>query len=96
MYEYKPTTVDYGFDPSIDLKPVDPYGFVDLREAYVSGSVPGIVSVDDTRFNGVADPSVMMERPKDNFERMRQAEYVKSVLQTAAKAEAEAGHSETA
>ena len=76
------------FNPDIDLHTVDQFGFIDLRKAYESSSIPGDSSYLDTYFNGVLDPSDMLPRPKDNFERMRQAEYVKSVLKSAAAAEA--------
>lgn len=89
MYDYNLVPKrDFGYDPEVDLHKVDPEGVLDLREAFVNGMIPADVSVDDTRFNGVADPSVLMERPKDSFERMRQYEYVKSSLQ-AARANAE-------
>lgn len=82
---------EFKFDPTVDRRAVDPFGFFDLRDAYRNGNVPGDVAIEDERFNGVQDPSAVMDRPKDQFEAMRQAEYVKESLQ-AAQANAEAGH----
>lgn len=89
MYDYKKLTKrEFKFDPSRDRKQVDPFGFFDLREAYINGSVPADVSLNDEVFNGVQDPSALLDRPKDMFEAQRQAAYVKESLQ-AAKANAE-------
>lgn len=89
MYDpkrYKPTLGHY--NPQVDRSPVDQFGFVDLRKAYESGSIPGNATFLDEHSNGIIDPDDVMNRPKDNFERMRQVTYVKSVLKSAAEAEA--------
>lgn len=67
------------FDPSIDLQPVDQFGFVNLRKAYDQGVVPGNVTFNDESFNGML-PDDVMRRPHDVFDRYRQADYVKGVL----------------
>lgn len=96
MYDYSKLTLrSYDYDPSVDLHKVDPTGEVNLRKAYAHGAIDGAVSFEEGAFNGVQDPDVLLPRPKDQFERIRQAEYVKESLR-AAKADAEAGHSEGA
>lgn len=75
------------FDSKRDRKSVDQVGFIDLRKTFESGSIPGNASFLDEHCNGVVDPEDMMYRPKDNFERMRQAEYVKSALKSVPKTE---------
>ena len=84
MYDYNllPKPV-FGFDPKVDLQAVDQSGVIDLHKAVVNGVIDGDITVTDEMFNGVQDPSVLMPRPKDNFERMRQGEYVKSSLKAA-------------
>lgn len=89
MYDpkrYKSTAGHY--NPVIDRSPVDQFGFVDLRKAYETGSIPGNATFLDEHSNGIVDPDDVMNRPKDNFERMRQMNYVKSALKSAAEAEA--------
>lgn len=82
------------FDPKRDRKSVDQVGFIDLRQTFESGSIPGNASFLDEHCNGVVDPDDMMYRPKDNFERMRQAEFVKSALKSVPKAEPQESTSE--
>lgn len=82
------------FDPKRDRKSVDQHGFIDLRKTFESGSIPGNASFLDEHCNGVVDPDDMLPRPKDNFERMRQADFVKSALKAAAKAEPKQSTSE--
>lgn len=80
------------YNPEFDRQAVDQTGIIDVREAFVNGVIDGSVSVVAESFNGVLDPSVILPRPKDQFEAMRQAEYVRTTLR-AAKADAEAGQS---
>lgn len=80
------------YDPRVDMRPVDPNGFLDLDKMSANGVIDGDILVDDSRFNGVADPDAMLPRPLDQFERIRQFSSVKESLK-AAKANAEAGHS---
>lgn len=79
------------FNEKTDLRPTDQFGFVNLREAYDKGVVPGTVTlVDDESFNGML-PADVMQRPLDIFERYRQRNYVKDALnKKAAEAKAEA------
>lgn len=72
------------FDPKVDLQPVDQFGFVNLRQAYDKGVVPGNVGFSDESFNGML-PDDVMKRPHDVFERYRQGQYVKGVLSARAR-----------
>lgn len=56
------------FDPRRDIAAVDSTGFLDLQKAFVSGSVPAEVSITETAFNNIDDPSRIGLRPSDNFE----------------------------
>lgn len=78
------------YDPKFDRRSVDQHGFIDLRRTFESGSIPGNASFLDERCNGVVDPDDMMPRPKDNFERMRQLDYVRGVLKDSKSATAAA------
>ena len=80
--------VECKFDRKVDLKETDQVGFLDLNKVYETGVVEGVVSFDDNAFNGIQDPADILPRPKDNFERIRQGEYVRSAL-AAAKAKTE-------
>lgn len=68
------------FNKKTDLKETDQFGFIDLNKVYETGVIEGVVSFDDTSFNGIQDPSDILPRPHDNFERIRQGEYVRSAL----------------
>lgn len=85
----------FGFDPKKDLHEVDQFGFVNIRDAFVNGTIEGSLSFEAEKYNGVSDASVMLHRPLDQFEALRQSEYVKGVLKSfkAAEANAEAAAS---
>lgn len=69
------------YNPKTDLHVVDPLSAgIDLRTAYVNGVVPGSVSAVDMDYNDVEDPASMMNHPSDQFEAMRQSEYVKGAV----------------
>ena len=44
---FAPGTVvcEGGFNPLADIQPVDQFGFVNLLDAYVNGTIPGDLSV---------------------------------------------------
>lgn len=93
MYDPKLVPLDScHYDPRVDMRPVDPNGFLDVNKMSANGAIDGDVLVDESRFNGVVDPDAMLPRPLDQFERIRQFNGVKESLR-AAKAMAEAGHS---
>lgn len=79
----------YTFDKKRDLFPVDQMGYVNLREAYASGVVSGSAPVSADAFNE-APYDTTMNRPDDDFARMRQQKYVRSTLKAQAAAEAAA------
>lgn len=56
------------FDPVRDLKPVDQFGFIDLKSALASSVVPSQLPESDTDYNGVEDPEAVLGTPHDVFE----------------------------
>lgn len=87
MYDPKKdlSLTDGHFDPKCDRRSVDQVGYIDLRKTFESGAIPGNATFLDERCNGVVDPDDMLPRPKDNFERMRQMDFVRSVLKESSK-----------
>lgn len=81
------------YNPDVDISPVNPLGFVDVRKAYASGIVSGDVSIEQSSFNGVDDPGSLMHRSQDVFEAYRKADYVKKSL-AASKSETEKASSD--
>ena len=69
----------YTFDKKRDMYPVDQMGFVNLREAYASGTVSGSAPTSADAFNEASYDS-MLHRPDDDFSRDRQMKYVRSTL----------------
>lgn len=93
----KPMVVrNYAFDPKKDLHEVDQFGAINLRDAFENGTIEGSLSFEAEKYNGVSDASVMMHRPLDQFEALRQSEYVKGVLKSAKEAETNVSASATA
>lgn len=74
------------FDKKRDLFPVDQMGFVNLREAYASGTVSGSAPTSAEAFNEASYDS-MLHRPDDAFSRDRQQKYVRSTLKAQKAAE---------
>lgn len=62
------------FDPLMDIEEVDQFGFVDLREAFLNGSVPGDIVADETKYNGIEDPDAVGSRADDQFAAIRNAQ----------------------
>lgn len=56
------------FNPIRDVEAVNPFGAVDLCNAYASGSLPSNVAATEERFNGIDDPRSIGFRPSDEFE----------------------------
>lgn len=84
---------DLVYSPSVDLEPVDQFGFLDVRKAFVSGAVDGKLSIEETSFNGVDDPSTLLHRSKDIFESYRKADAVAGALKKAAESKTSAATS---
>lgn len=64
------------FNPVKDQNPVDQVGFVDLRKAFLTATIPGDLSVDESRYNGVEEPASLVGRPSDVFDAIRKGQYV--------------------
>lgn len=56
------------FDPVKDLKPVEQYGFIDLKTALDSSVVPSQMPDSDSDYNGIEDPEQIAGKPQDVFE----------------------------
>lgn len=56
------------FDPLKDLKPVEQYGFIDLKTALDSSVVPSQMPDSETDYNGIEEPEQIAGRPSDIFE----------------------------
>lgn len=56
------------FDPVKDLKPVEQYGFIDLKTALDSCVVPSQMPESDSDYNGIEEPEQIAGRPRDVFE----------------------------
>lgn len=76
------------YDPDHDLHEVDQFGFVDLRSAYERGTIPGDMSFEELEFNQVADPTVLLPKSDDVFDRLRKAQYVREQLSQASDSDA--------
>lgn len=76
------------YDPKCDLHEVEQFGFLNLRDVYENGAVDGAMTFEAEKYNGVSDPSLLLRRPQDQFEALRQSSYVSSVLKSVKSAEA--------
>ena len=90
------TPVVCTFDPNVDICEVDQFGFTNLRQAFLTGTIEGTSALDDESFNGVDDPSSLLPAAKDIFESYRQANALRSASIKAAAAEAAAASSAAA
>lgn len=61
----------FGYDPEKDLAPVDPFGFINLADAWLNHNVPTTVNDEIVNYNGIDDPESMLSTPKDIFEAYR-------------------------
>lgn len=59
------------FDPSRDMREVDPLGYVDLGKALMTGIVPSNVSGNMSSYNGIENPESILGSPSDVFESLR-------------------------
>lgn len=67
----KTSVVSVWYDPVKDLHPVDPLGFIDLRQAYENHNVPTTIADEVANYNGIDDPESMVNSPSDVFEAYR-------------------------
>lgn len=56
------------YNPERDLKAVEPFGFVDLKDAYINHCVPSQVGDSESDYNGIEDPSSIVGKPSDVFD----------------------------
>ena len=61
---------DIAFNPVRDLKPVEPFGFIDLKDALANNAVPSQLPDSDTDYNGIDNPESIMGKPRDVFDAM--------------------------
>lgn len=61
---------EFPFDPIRDVKPVEPFGFIDLASALVSGTVPSQLPESDSDYNGIDEPGSILGKPRDVFDAM--------------------------
>lgn len=74
------------FDPVRDLKPVDQFGFIDLKSALAESVVPSQMPDSEVDYNGIDDPDMVLGKPRDIFEVM---DAQKAVEQLAASIDSE-------
>ena len=72
--KFVPVVAD--FNPLADIEEVDQFGWLDLRQAFLTGTVEGSLAPEDASYNGIDDPSSLLGAPKDTFEAIRQANAV--------------------
>lgn len=61
-----------------DIKPVESFGFVDLKSAFVNNTVPSRLPESETDYNGIEDPSTIVGKPGDVFDALRAADVAES------------------
>lgn len=58
------------FDPVRDLKPVDQFGFIELKSALAESVVPSQLPDSESDYNGIDEPDKVLGKPRDIFEAM--------------------------
>ena len=66
------------YNPTVDICPVDQFGFVDLVECLSKGEIPSTISDTEMTYNEIDDPSTIIGKPRDNFEAIRFMDKIKS------------------
>ena len=66
------------YNPTVDVCPVDQFGFVDLVECLSKGEIPSTISDTEMTYNDIDDPSTIWTKPRDNFEAIRLMDRIKS------------------
>lgn len=69
----------YETKPVEDLYIVPPYGYLDLRQAYSTGSVSSTFEDVEGSYNGISDPGSILGKPDDVFSAMRAAKAAASI-----------------
>lgn len=62
-----------------DLKPVEPFGFVDLKESFINNCVPSNTPESESDYNGIQDPASILGRPSDVFDALRLAQDIEKI-----------------
>lgn len=57
-----------GFNPKRDKVAVEPFGSIDLKNAFVTGVIPSTLPETDELYNGIEDPCSILGKPTDVFE----------------------------
>lgn len=58
------------YDPEVDIKEVDQFGYIDLRQAITDGFVPASAQVEADGYNDIEDLGSIVGKPSDVFEAM--------------------------
>lgn len=72
------TAVSSTYDPLVDVAEVDQFGYTDLRQAFLTGTIEGTSTLDIEEYNGVDAPDSLLPAAKDIFESYRQANMIRS------------------
>lgn len=62
------------YNPVVDIKPVDEYGWIDAAVAYINKSVPSDLVTQESDYNGIDDPDSILGKPDDVFSALRMQE----------------------
>lgn len=68
------------FNPAVDKKAVEPFGFIDLKQALATSTVPSQLPDADVDYNGVEDPKSILGRPRDVFDAMAMESSINSYV----------------
>lgn len=71
------------YNPLVDMKPVDSFGFLDLASAYVNKTVPSDTVTQDADYNGIDDPASILGKPRDVFDALRLQDRIKASAKSA-------------
>lgn len=64
------------YDPECDQNAVEPFGFIDLHQAYVTHTIPSTIDDIDVAYNEIENPEAILGKPSDVFEAYRMRDYV--------------------
>lgn len=64
------------YNPEVDIQEVDQFGWINLRDAFINGTIPGDAGVDDSSYNDIEDPSAILGKPRDVFDAIEKAHYI--------------------
>lgn len=62
------------FNPDVDLNEVDQIGYVNMREAWETHTVPGNLNPEDLQYNDIEDPASIAGKPSDIFDAVTAAQ----------------------